>query len=228
MAGQIIKRGENRWLIRIFQGRDAAGKRLYFNKTIHGTKKDAQKYLTASLRDKDLGIFVEPASMPLAEYLAKWLETAAKPRLAEPTFDGYEFLLNRHIKPTLGSKKLCDVRPLDVQKVYSQMSDGGLSPRTVRYTHAVLSSAFKQAVKWNLIARNPCEAVELPRIARNEMQAFSPVQAQTFLAAAKDDKHGIVFAFALATGMRPEEYLGLKWSDVDLNKGTATVQRTLI
>lgn len=228
MAGQIIKRGESTWTVRIFLGRDTNGKRRYFNKTIHGTKKEAQKYLTAALREKDLGIFVEPASMPLNEYLDKWLLTAAKPRLAESTFDSYEFLLNRHIKSSLGQRKLSEVKPLDVQKIYNAMSDGGLSPRTVRYTHTVLSSAFKQAVKWNLLSRNPCEAVELPRVVRNEMQAFSPAQAQKFLEAAQNDKHGIVFAFALLSGMRPEEYLALRWSDIDLKKGTATVQRTLI
>ena len=228
MAGQIIKRGDNTWVIRIFFGRDTTGKRRYFNKTIRGTKKDAQKYLNAALREKDLGIFVEPAAMPVNEYLDKWLKTAAKPRLALTTFDNYEFLLQRHIRPTIGQRKLSDVKPLDVQRIYQTMQTNGLSARTVRYTHSVLSSAFKQAVKWDLLSRNPCEAVELPRIARNEMQAFSPEQAQKFLEAAKEDKHGIIFAFALATGMRPEEYLALKWSDIDLHKGTATVQRTLI
>jgi integrase len=227
MAGQINKRGDA-WLVRIFLGRDANGKRRYFNKTIHGTKRDAQKYLNAALREKDLGIFVEQASMPLNEYLDKWLTTAAKPRLAQTTFDNYEFLLKRHIRPAIGQRKLCDVKPLDVQKIYTTMTGGGLSARTVRYVHAVLFSAFKQAVKWDLLSRNPCESVELPRLARNEMQAFSPEQAQKFLETAKDDKHGIVFAFALATGMRPEEYLSLKWSDVDLQKGMATVQRTLV
>lgn len=227
MAGQIIKRGDS-WQIRIFLGRDATGKRRYFNKTIHGTKKDAQKYVNSALREKDLGIFVEPASMSLNDYLNKWLETAAKPRVAQTTFDNYEFLLKRHIRPSLGQRKLSDVKPLDVQKIYQSMTESGLSARTVRYTHTVLSSSFKQAVKWEMLSRNPCEAVELPRIARNEMQAVSPAQAQKFLEAAKDDKHGIVFAFALATGMRPEEYLSLKWSDIDLQKGSATVQRTLI
>ena len=58
--GQIIKKGDNRWLVRIFQGRDTQGKRRYVSKQINGTKKDAQKYLTAALREKDLGVFVEP------------------------------------------------------------------------------------------------------------------------------------------------------------------------
>lgn len=51
--------------------------------------------------------------------------------------------------------------------------------------------------------------------------------SKRFLEAAVKDSHGVIFAFALSTGMRPEEYLALKWSDIDLSKGTATVQRTL-
>jgi integrase len=60
------------------------------------------------------------------------------------------------------------------------------------------------------------------------MKAFSPEQARRFLEAAKDDKHGLIFAFALASGMRPEEYLALQWKDIDFEKNTATVQRALI
>lgn len=61
-----------------------------------------------------------------------------------------------------------------------------------------------------MLARNPCEAVELPRMARREMQAFSPEGAGHFLKAAAGDPHATLFAFALAVGMRPEEYLALK------------------
>jgi integrase len=79
-----------------------------------------------------------------------------------------------------------------------------------------------------MLARNPCVAVELPRQARREMLAFSPKEAGRFLKAAAEDVYGTLFTFALATGMRPEEYLALKWSDLDLQKGMATVVRTLI
>src|SRR5437764_7729133 len=89
MAGQVIKRGDKRWLVRIFQGRDENGKRRYVNKTIRGTKKNAESYLAAKLRDKDLGINIEPAAESLNKYLDKWLDTAAKPRLRTRSFDDY-------------------------------------------------------------------------------------------------------------------------------------------
>jgi integrase len=244
MAGQIIKRSEQTWLIRVFTGRDGTGKRCYFNKTIHGTKKEADKYLRAKLREQDLGVFVEPAAISLDEYLDKWLHSAARPRLRERTFGDYKQLLKRYVSPSLGQKRLCDLRPLDIQSLYTYLAAPklkkdetpqkgviyglGLSARSIRYTHAILSSALKQAIKWHMLAVNPCAAVELPRMTRREMNAFSPEEAGAFLKAAADDEQGIIFAFALATGMRPEEYLALKWSDIELEQGTAIVQRTLV
>ncbi len=111
MAGQIIKRGESTWLVRIFQGRDSSGKRRYVNKTIHGTKKEAEKYLTAALRDKDLGIFVEPAALSVETYLEKWLSNGARARVRDNTYQQYKGLIDRYIAPALGNYRLCDMRP---------------------------------------------------------------------------------------------------------------------
>lgn len=228
MAGQIYKRGERTWQVRIFMGRDANGKQIFHRKTIHGTKKDADTYRNKVVRDMDMGAFIEPAVLAVKDYLSKWLKTAALPRLRERTYGSYAELLERYVHPTLGDKRLCDVRPLDIQNLYTDMTEQGLSPRTVRYTHAVLSSALKQAIRWHMLIHNPCEAVELPRSERREMKAFSPEEAESFLKSAKENEQGVTFAFALATGMRPEEYLGLKWSDIDLEKGTAVVRRVLV
>ena len=228
MAGQIIKRGDKRWLVRIFQGRDENGKRRYVNKTIRGTKKNAESYLTAKLRDKDLGINIEPAGESLNKYLDKWLDTAAKPRLRTRTFDDYTSLLKRYVRDPLGAIKLSDLRPVDIQRLYRKMQDDGLSPRVIRYTHAVLSSALKQAVKWEMIFRNPAAVVDLPRQARKEMRAMTLDEASKFLDAVKDTRMSALFIFALTTGMRPQEYLALKWSDIDLKKGTATVRRAIV
>ncbi|QQS46821.1 MAG: hypothetical protein IPM66_23530 [Acidobacteriota bacterium] len=89
-SGQIIDRGENKWLVRVFLGRNETnGKRKYFNKTVRGTKKDAQKYLNSKLREIDLGVFVEPATESIDAYLDKWLISVAKNRVSERTFDDY-------------------------------------------------------------------------------------------------------------------------------------------
>lgn len=228
MAGSIVARGERTWLVRVFMGRDANGKQVFHNRTVHGTKKDAQAYLNAVLRERDLGTFVDPAPITLGAYLDRWLNEAAKPKVRERTHADYASLLARYVRPVLGGRRLRDLTPLDVQALYTSMLERGLSPRTVRYTHAVLSSALKQAVRWGMLARNVAELVDLPRQERREMRALSPEEAGRFLDAAKGDRWGVLFAFALTTGMRPGEYLALRWADVDLKAGTATVRQALV
>jgi integrase len=228
MTGQIVKRGENTWYIRTFLGRDANGKRKYFNKTIHGTKKDAQKFLTAKTREKDLGIFVEPASMPLNEYLDRWLDEIAKPRIRARTFSSYESILQNYVRGRLGLKRLSDIQAYEVQKLYNDMTKHGLSSRTIRYTHVVLSSAMKQAIKWKMLNQNPCELCELPRLDKTEMKYLSPDETAKFLEAARDTKHFIVFLLALETGMRPEEYLSLQWKDIDFEQKALSVRRAVV
>lgn len=228
MAGQIIKRGEKVWVVRIFQGRDEAGKRRYLNKTVCGTKKDANTYLSTTLAAMSQGTFVESSPMTVDDYLDRWLHNAARGRLRERTFSDYSELLERYVRPAIGGKKLSSLRPLDIQSLYTKMQERSLSARTVRYTHAVLTSALKQAVKWLMLSQNPAAAVDLPKSTRKEMKALSAKEAERFLSAASEDRWAIVFALALATGMRPEEYLALQWKDIDLGRGIATVQRVIV
>jgi integrase len=228
MAGQIIDRGNRTHLVRVFMGRDADGRRRYLNKTIKGTKKDAQKYLISTLSAISTGTFVEPSPLGLDDFLDKWLSSAAKPKLSERTFAEYVALLRRYVREPLGRKKISALAPLDIQAVYSEMQERGLSARIVRYTHAVLSSALKQGVRWGMLYRNPAELVQLPKLIRKEMCALTPEQSARFLAALETDRYFTLFALALSTGMRPAEYLGLRWSDVDLSRATVTVRRALV
>jgi integrase len=226
MRGQIIEKSKGVWLVRI-QNRLTNGKRKSISKQFRGTKKDAEKFLTAWFRDMDRGVFIEPSRQTLNEHFNNFLEII-KSRVAEQTFNSYEMILRVHIRPKIGELKLTNIKILTVQKVYSEMQVKGLSPRTVRYAHSVFSMALSKAVELGYIVNNPCNYAELPRQNKKETKAFSPEQAQNFLQAAKDDRHGLIFEIALSSGMRPEEYLSLCWKDIDFEKGTATVQRALV
>jgi len=219
MAGQIIKRGDNVWTVRMFLGRTAEGKRQYQNHTIHGVKKDAQRWLNDAMTKKDLGIPTFQTKLSLGEYLGTWLKTVAKPRVGEQTFANYEWLLDRVI-PKLGKTRLSQLRAEDIQRFY-----GTQPTSTARHIHAPLRSALSQAVKWHLIYLNPCDSVELPRHKAREMQSLTKAEAMRLLAV--PSKHSCLFAFLLATGARPSEALGLKWTDIDLEKAAVTIQRTL-
>lgn len=227
MAGQIIKRGERTWLVKVYKGEEN-GHKKYVSKTVHGTKKDAQTLLNDWLRRKDLGTFVEPSRIMLNDYLDQWLRDGAKAKVRQSTFKTYEWLLNRYVKPVFKGRRLSEVKPLDLQALYTDMQERGLSARTVRFTHAVLSSALKQAVKWRMLPLNPAEDVDLPKQERKEMRCLTPEEVARFQEVAKNDPLGLVFLFALATGMRPGEYLALRWQDVDLKAGLVTVKRAIV
>ena len=135
MAGQIIKRGENVHLIRIYLGRGEGGKRSYLNRTVHGTKKDAQRELTKLLRERDLGTLAQPSRTTLDDYLESWLGSVAKTRVRERTHRDYVWLLKKYVRPALGERRLDQLKALELQKLYGELSAQGLSSRTVRYAH---------------------------------------------------------------------------------------------
>jgi integrase len=227
-VGQIVSRGRQRWLVRVFLGRDRnTRRRRYHNRTVHGSARRAQEHLTKMLRERDLGRGLEASEITLNEFLDRWLTNAARPKLRDKSYRSYEGLLRRYIRPALGERILSTITPLDVQATCQQLVDRGLSSRTVRYAHTVLRSALRQAIRWRLMLQDPTDGAQLPRLGRREMHVLNAEQARSFLEAALKTHYGPVFAVALTTGMRPSEYLGLKWQDVDWDRGTVGVVRTL-
>ena len=107
------------------------------------------------------------------------------------------------------------------------MMERGLSARTVRYTHVVLRSAMRQALNWRLLPVSPVDGLKVPQPSIREIQAPTVEQVRMFLKAALATPHGPALALAAATGMRPSEYLGLKWQDLDWVRQTVSVVRSL-
>ena len=227
MAGQIIKRGECNYIVRIYLGRDADGKRDYMNQTVRGNKKDAQAVLNKLLRDKDMGTLLEPSRESLNDYLDRWLEAAAKPRLGAFSYSDYERLLKYYIRPELGATPLQKLTALNIQAVYAGMSARNLSPRTVQYTHRILRNALEQAIKWRLLTYNPAQHVELPKQERREMHFITDEESRRFLTAARTSPHYAFFTLMLSTGLRPSEALALRWQDIDLQRHAVRITRTV-
>ena len=209
-AGQLISRGPRTWLVRVSLGREAeTGTRKYHNRTIRGSFREAQMYLNTKLQERDVGRLPRTAATSLNQYLDQWLATAAKPRLRPKSYTDCEALLRLHIRPVFGARPIGAITQFDIQSVYAQMSERGLSPRTIEYTNAVLQSAFRQAVRWKMLFEDPCVGVDLPRMKRREMEALSVEECRRFLAVARESNWFGLFALALTTGMRPSEYLAL-------------------
>jgi len=227
-VGQIIARGERRWLVRVYLGRDReTRKRIYHNRTIYGSLRHAQAYLTRRLHERDLSRGVEGLQITVDEFLDHWLKTAVKPKVRGKTYSDYAGVLRRYIRPAIGTKMLASLSPLEIQAAYQAMIDRKLSARTTRYAHSVLRAAIRQAIRWQLLLTDPTQGVQLPRPQCREMSVLTTEQARTFLKAASLSPQACIFAVALTTGMRPSEYLGLCWRDIDWDRGTVSIVRTI-
>ena len=225
--GQIIER-KTGFTVRVFVGRDSSGKRIYRNQRVSGTKKDAQKVMTAMLRKLDTGeLLLNPSNQTVEEYCEYWLESVAKHSIGRSTFKNYCHYLRHKIYPTLGHTKLTRIDQADIQAIYNDLTKRGLSSKTVHYTHMVFSKALKYAVANKLIPNNPCDHVQKPKLDRQEMSAMSEQEVQTFLLAARETKLYPYFALLLATGLRPSEGLALRWQDFDPLRKTLVIVRTL-
>ncbi|HET7322603.1 MAG TPA: site-specific integrase [Longimicrobiaceae bacterium] len=122
MRGQLINRGEKTFLVRVYLGRDpGTGKRKYYNKTVHGTKKEAEQFLTKKLRDLDSGTLVQPSRRLLADYLKEWLRDVAHLNITERTLEDYTDIVHRHIIPGLGAHPLGRVTRQLVQRFISDL-----------------------------------------------------------------------------------------------------------
>ncbi|MGK2964451.1 MAG: tyrosine-type recombinase/integrase, partial [Tepidiformaceae bacterium] len=125
-----------------------------------------------------------------------------------------------------GKVKLGAVTPQHLQALYNKLLGRGLSPASVVRTHAILHSALKQAMRWNLIPRNPAEAARPPAMTRPEMRYLDRTQVQLLLETATDPTMRALYSVAATAGLRRGEIVGLRWSDIDLERRVLTVQRT--
>jgi len=141
-------------------------------------------------------------------------------------------LLRRHALPALGEQQLSSLTPLDLQRLYNELLAGGgnrppLSGGTVLNLHLVLTQAFAQAVRWQLLVVNPAAGAQPPRPRRSPRVVADPQLVERVLAATAGTSFELPCALALATGMRRGELLALRWSDLNAGWASARVLRTL-
>ena len=106
---------------------------------------------------------------------------------------------------------------------------GGLSPRSVQYVHAIIHRALRDAVKWGRLARNPAEAADPPKAAsRPESATWTADELRTFLERTRTSRFAAAYHLIATTGMRRGEALGLRWRDLDLDNGKASIRQTVL
>jgi integrase len=204
-------------------------------KTVYGKKYgDVKRKLNRLRADADEGLIFDAENLKLGEWLDHCLADVLKPlvdagKLAHSSYVRYAGIVENHLKPAIGHKKLRDLTRAEVRKLYNEKGKT-LSPRSVDYVHVTLQKALSQAVRDDLITRNVASG-ERPRSSRQrdleKVKALSPTQVRALLNAARGTREVALYTIALHTGLRQGELLGLRWEDVDLEKGKLSVRRSL-
>lgn len=228
MRGFVTKRGKASWSFVVDAPQQAPEeKRRREWRSGYRTRKEAEAALAEYLHDRATGSSLERSKLTVGELLARWLDDHARTRVRPSTYQSYRTQVRRHLIPALGAIKLTSLTPLQVERHYTAAIASGLSPRSVVYQHRLLREALQQAVRWRLVGRNVADAVTPPRGSRPEMHALSPEHVQKLLRAAEGDPQHALLYTAIYTGLRRSEIIGLRWDDVDLDRGTAAIRQTV-
>ncbi len=222
--GSIRKRKDGRWEAR-YSVQTADGPR---QKTVYGkTRKGVSEKLTEAMAGRDKGLVFDAGKLTVGEHLERWLDDVVKPSASHRTYSTHAQQVRTHVVPTLGRVKIRDLRKAHIDRLYREKLDAGLSPSTVRRVHAVLHKALEEAVKGDLIPRNPAAHANKPKVRQEEIEPLDASQAAAFLGAARGARFEALYVLCLMCGLRQGEALALRWQDVDLEGATLRVSRQL-
>jgi integrase len=233
MKGHLRERSPGHWAIVIDLRDPATGKRRRKWHSFQGTRRQAQIECSRLITESRGGAYVDPGRVTVAEYLTRWLDhmgTQVSPRSRE----SYGETVEHNIVPLIGNIILAKLRPAAIAQMYSTALEsgrrhrqGGLSPRSVHLMHRILSQALKQAVRWQLLAHNPCDAVSPPRVERKQMAVMDVDNTIELLEAARPKPLFMPILLGAFCGLRRGEVAALRWRHVDLEVGRLSIVMSL-
>jgi integrase len=224
MTGHIRQRWPGSWEIRYRAGSKTK------TETVRGGKRDAQRRLRELLTLVDRNQHPnDPDRLTVAAWLDRWLGIV-KAELAAQTHMGYETAVRVHIAPALGDRLLTRLAPADVQNFYSALSAGAIQASTARRICTILSAALNRAVELRLIAASPAAALRKrqPQPAATGPMVLDRQQCEILLAAARENDVYIAVLLGLATGMRRNEILALRWDQVAFDAAEIRVEHSIV
>jgi integrase len=238
MRGSVVKRGGGYSVVVELDRDPVTGKRRQKWHSGYRTKRDAERAMSEIATAVHAGTYAEPTRQTLGDFIEDWL-AAIEPTLRPSTHYSYARNLRLHALPRLGSVQLRRIDAGMLNALYADLladgkqsnGGGGLSSRSVRYVHTIVHRAFRDAVRWGRIARNPADAADPPRAAataRPTMTTWTADQLRAFLEHIAEHRLHAAFVVLATTGMRRGECLGLRWSDLDLPAGRLSIVQTVI
>ena len=227
MRGVVEARGDDKWRVRVFAGREG-GKVRWVSRTIDGTKRPAQIALAKLVTEVEAGQATRSHPTSVAEQLDRWLTDIAPTRSAY-TVREHRRCIEHDIKPALGPVRLDKLTARQRDDFYHDLLARGLSPSSVRRFHSVLHAALDRAVKWGVIPINPSDRATPPGLTRTTVSAPEVTAVQRLIAAAEESSPILAVAIVLAavTGARRGELCALRWSDVNWERRILTTARSL-
>jgi len=218
--------GKPAYRVRITSHHPVTGNRQ--NKTIgtYRTKKEAQQAERDALTQQERGTLLDPAKTTVAEMLESWLATKRGEITGQSVRD-YEIIIRKHVIPALGSIPVQKLTAPRLQAQYGTWAAEGMSARMIRGCHMRLSQALRQAVRFGLVASNVCDSVNPPKLGRSKADTWNGEEAAAFLELAITDSMHPLWHLLLLEGMRRGEALGLRWRDVNWERGTAHITQTV-
>ena len=218
-TGSIRKRSDGR-----YEGRYSAPDGT--QRSVYGaTFTDCQTKLKAAIGAIDGGKWIQPTKISVADWISIWLrdyQAHTSPR----TVKKYTSISKQFIK-SIGAVKLAKLSTLNVRHMVADLQAANLTASSIRFYMQVFKTAINCAVEAGLMTDNPAEKVKLPTVQPHKFTVIDRTEIPAFIAAAQRTKYGNELITMLLTGLRGGELRGLKWSDIDFDAGTMSIQRQL-
>lgn len=231
MKGHITERSPGKWAI-VLDLYDEAGKRRRKWHTFHGTKRQAETECARLIAEMAGGNYIEPAKTTVRDYFIHWL-AHEKANVAPKTHERYGELLLKNVAPILGSLTLNKLSAARIDAAWGQLLEsgrrngkGGLSPRTVHHCRRVMLTAMDQAVKWDLLKRNPVALTRPPKVERAKMDAYDASQTGDMLDDLRSSRVFIPALLAALCGLRRGEILALRWRNIDFAGAVVAIRES--
>ena len=165
----------------------------------------------------------------VATWFNYWIWNIKKRDIKPTTFARYESVYRTHIEGSeIANIPLYKLKLNNIQAYYNKLLDSGTPIATIKQINSKLKTCLDSAEKNNYIEKNYCKLVEIPTDTKEQkIEVFSVDQQKQFAETVKGHKLELLFLTALCTGLRIGEISGLKWSDIDFDNHTLTVNRTV-
>ena len=221
-------------------GRDELGKQQFATKTVKLTDKEAKltpKKLEAEMQrqadnwEKDILAGRVPVKRNTFRYFVEeiwWKNHVLNGEHKAATVEFYKNMTGRIVE-RFGNRDLTAIKSVDIERFFNDLRTEGLSTSTLKHYQNVLRILFKYAETHDLIEKDPMRKVKPIKAEAKQVDFLTPEQAKVFLAALDNAplRWRCMMTILILEGLRRGEVVGLQWSDIDFEKCTISVNRSV-